>query len=142
MSRAREAIGTVLVGAALGYALSRIGFSSWDEVHRMFVFADLRMTLVFASGVALLFPAWRLLGRVQGVTWPKRGIHKGTLAGGLLFGIGWALCGACPSIAFVQLGEGQVAALATIGGIFLGNYVYSVVHERFFRWDVGSCLDE
>lgn len=142
MSRAREVFGTVLIGVALGYLLSRIGFSSWDQVHDMFTFADLRMTLVFGLGVAILVPTWIVIRRVQGVAWPKRTIHKGTLAGGVLFGVGWAICGACPSIAFVQIGEGQFAALVTILGVLIGNYGYSVLHERFFRWDTGSCLDE
>ncbi len=142
MSRPREIVGTLLVALGLGYALSWIGFSNWDEVHRMFTFTDLRMTLTFGCAVVVLFPAWRILGRVQGVSWPTRGVHKGTLAGGLLFGVGWALSGTCPSIAFVQLGEGQLAALITIVSILVGNLLYSVVHERFFRWDTGSCLDE
>ena len=141
MSSPRRVLGTLLIGFALGVALSRIGFSSWDEVHNMFTFTDLRMTLVFGLGVLLLAPLWPLIGRWQGVRWPKRGIHKGTLAGGVLFGAGWALSGACPTIALVQLGEGQLAAVLTLVGLLAGNWVYGVVHARFFRWDTGSCLD-
>ena len=37
----RNLVGHAIVGAGLGFALSHIGFSSWDEVHRMFTFADL-----------------------------------------------------------------------------------------------------
>ena len=59
--------------------------------------------------------------------------------GGVLFGIGWALCGACPSVPWVQLGEGKLASLATLAGVFAGTILYRTVHARFFRWDRGSC---
>lgn len=137
----RDLAATLAVAFALGFSLSRIGFSSWDEVHAMFTFADLRLTLIFALGVAILVPSWVVLGKLQKVEWPTRGVHKGTLVGGVLFGVGWALSGACPSIAFVQLGEGQLAALVTLGGILVGNYAYGAIHARFLRWDTGSCLD-
>ena len=138
----RHRIGTVVVGVAFGFALACIGFASWDEVHRMFVFADLRLFLTFVLAVALLALAWPLVARATGAKWKPRSIHKGTLVGGALFGAGWALSGACPSIAFVQLGQGQLGALWTIAGIFAGNYLYGVVHERYFDWSQKSCLDE
>jgi uncharacterized membrane protein YedE/YeeE len=132
---------TGLAGVALGFCLSRIGFSSWDEVHRMFVFQDLRLLFTFAGAVAILALAWPLAARAGDARWVTRTIHKGTLAGGAIFGVGWAVGGACPGIALVQVGEGQLGALWTVAGIFLGNFVYSVVHERWFRWSVGSCVD-
>ena len=133
---------TFVVGIVFGAALSRIGFTSWDEVHGMFTFADLRLTLTFAMAVAFLVGAWWGFargGREVGIT---RKIHKGTVAGGILFGVGWALSGACPSIGLVQLGEGQMGALWTLAGIFVGNAIYAWVHPRFFGWSTGSCLDE
>jgi len=133
-----------VVGVLFGFALSRIGFSSWDEVHRMFTLRDLRMTLVFASAVGVLGVAWPVIRRAGRTPprWTPRPIHKGTLAGGLLFGAGWALSGSCPSIALVQLGEGQLAALWTLAGIFAGNALYAKVHARYFRWSAGSCVDD
>src|SRR5690606_37949537 len=127
---------TSLMGALFGFALSRIGFSSWDEVHRMFTFESLRLLLAFMVGVCVLAFAWPLVRRYSTTPprWSPRPVHPGSLAGGLLFGVGWALSGACPSIALVHLGEGQAAALFTLGGIFVGNWLYSWVHERFFRW--------
>jgi uncharacterized protein len=140
-SKVGSALALGLLGTFMGFSLSRIGFASWDEVHAMFTFSSLRMTLAFLTAVVLLFPAWKLIHRVTGATWSPRRVHRGTLAGGALFGVGWALSGSCPSIALVQLGEGQLGALATLTGIFLGNLIYSVVHDRFFRWSTQSCAD-
>ena len=135
---------TLLLGVLMGFVLSRIGFSSWDEVHAMFVFSSLRMFLGFGVAVMVLFVAFRVLAKVAPARthFRDRPIHKGTLAGSLLFGAGWAISGACPSIALVQLGEGQLAAGWTLLGIFAGNWLYGAVHTRFLHWDTASCMDE
>jgi uncharacterized membrane protein YedE/YeeE len=129
-------------GVVFGFALSNIGFGSWDEVHKMFTFADLRLFLAFCLAVAIMAVGWRLIAKWTGASWNPRKIHQGTLVGGVLFGIGWALCGACPSIALVQLGQAQLGALFTLAGILLGNYVYAVVHERYLHWSTRSCADD
>jgi uncharacterized membrane protein YedE/YeeE len=140
----RDLLGSAVVGVVFGFALSRIGFSSWDEVHAMFTFANLRLTLAFGLAVAVLSVAWptiRALSTNKPV-WPPRRLHPGTIAGGLIFGTGWAISGACPSIALVQIGEGQLAAIWTLLGILGGNFLYAAVHERWFRWTSASCVDE
>jgi uncharacterized membrane protein YedE/YeeE len=134
-------VSVAAVGLLLGFSLSRIGFSSWDEVHSMFTFHDLRLFLTFCSGVVLLAGAWEVVRRVWAPRVGVRPIHPGTLPGGVVFGLGWALCGACPAVALVQMGEGQLGGLFTLAGILTGNWVYASVHERFFRWSPGVCLD-
>ncbi len=132
------------IGTLMGVTLSRIGFSSWDEVHRMFLFADLRMFLAFGLAVVLIALGAQLLRRFRPgrVRFAKRPIHRGTILGGVLFGIGWALSGACPSIALVQLGEGQLAAAVTLAGMLVGNWLYGVVRERYLHWDTATCVDD
>jgi uncharacterized membrane protein YedE/YeeE len=121
------------MGALLGASLSRMGFSSWDEVHAMFTFADLRLFLTFLTGVALLGVALAIVKRTSKPSWPPRPILRGTLAGGVIFGLGWALSGACPGVAVVQLGEGKLYALFTLAGIFAGNWAYGALLERRVR---------
>lgn len=138
-----RAASTVLIGVLFGFVLSWVGFSDFDLVVDMFALGDLQLIVVFGVAVAVLAPAWRIIGgRVPGARFAARPVHRGTLLGGSLFGLGWAVTGACPSIAFVQVGEGQLAALLTIVGIFAGNGLYAVVHRRFFNFSTGSCLDE
>jgi hypothetical protein len=140
----KQAMLTALLGLFFGFVLSRIGFSSWTEVHQMFLFADLRMFLAFCLAVLLLTGAGFVLKRFfpGRVTLSSRPFHRGTLLGGALFGVGWALSGACPSIALVQLGEGQLAALFTLVGIVVGNVLYAVVRARYLHWDTASCIDD
>jgi hypothetical protein len=138
----RQALGSVLGGLMLGAALSFIGFSSWDEVHAMFTFASLRLTLAFATAVVVIGLGWLALRPWFGAPTGRRRFHRGTLAGGVLFGVGWAVCGACPSIAFVQVGEGQLGGLVTLGGIALGNWLYAAVNDRLLHWSGASCKDD
>jgi uncharacterized protein len=138
----RDLLGVGAVGLFLGYSLSKIGFSSWDEVHAMFTFRRFNLLTAFVVGLVVLVPVWAIIRGVWSPKWMPRPIHKGTLAGGILFGVGWALSGACPSIAAVQIGEGQFGGLFTLAGMFGGNFLYSVVHERYFRWSAGACMED
>ncbi len=137
----RSKAAVVAVGLLLGFSLSRIGFSSWDEVQAMFTFRDLRLFLTFCSGVVVLGAAWAVVKMVTSPHWSPRPIHPGTLPGGVLFGLGWAVCGACPAVALVQMGEGQLGGAFTFAGILAGNWIYAAAHERFFRWTPGVCLE-
>lgn len=125
-------------GLALGYALSRIGFGSFAEVHGMFIFASLRLLFTFMGAVAAMVLGFRLLTRRAR---PQADTHRGTVIGGILFGLGWALTGACPAIALVQLGQGYVPALVTTVGITLGTWMYTPIHARFFDWNTTPCGD-
>ncbi len=124
-------------GLLMGLFLSFIGFTNYGEIHKMFIFADWRLFLTFAGAVALSMVGFFVLARGQYI--PKKNFHKGTIPGSILFGVGWALTGSCPSIALVQLGQGYLPAVFTIVGIFLGAWAYKHVHREFFRWDTGAC---
>jgi len=126
-----------LLGLGLGFTLSEAGFSDYGELHRMFVFADLRLLLAFAGAVAAAMAGFALLCRRDAV--PRRPFHRGTVPGAVLFGAGWALCGACPAIALVQIGEGRVAAVAIAAGMLAGVWACQRVRRRWV-WDSGSCV--
>lgn len=128
-------------GLALGFVLARSGFSDWSEVNAMFRFQQWRLLIAFATAVVLLVPMW-LWVRRRAERLAPRPIHPGSLVGGLLFGAGWAVSGACPSIALVQVGQGKLMALFTVAGIAIGNLLYSFAHERWFRWESRTCADD
>ena len=131
----------ILSGIVFGGALAGIGFASWDEVHAMFTFSDLRLVLTFGFAVALLVPLSRLLVKLGLPQTPPRPMHKGVVPGALLFGAGWAICGACPGITWVQLGEGQFGAVATLLGIVAGNLAFRELNARYLRVPTSSCAE-
>jgi uncharacterized membrane protein YedE/YeeE len=124
-------------GLALGFALSHIGFADYTEVHRMFTFADLRLFMTFACAVLLTALGFALFGGKSSP--PSRPLHKGTIVGAALFGLGWAVAGACPGVVLVQIGEGRIVAFVSLAGVIAGAWLYGLVHARYFRWDRGSC---
>lgn len=128
-------------GVAFGVVFSRGGFSDWRQVHGMFRLRELDPPLAFATVLCVTAPLWLWLKRYAARPL-VRPVHPGSVPGGLLFGVGWALSGSCPALALVQLGEGKGLALLTLVGIVIGNCAYARVHERFFHWQPTSCADD
>ena len=130
------AIFGLLMGAIMVYT----GFSNFDEVHKMFTFADFRLLFGFAGAVTLLVIAFLLLNRRKSRR--KTRINKGAIPGGIMFGTGWAITGACPTIALVQLGQGQIAALFTVFGILFGVWLYRYISAGNIKLDTEICGEE
>jgi uncharacterized membrane protein YedE/YeeE len=103
----------------------------------MFTFSDFRLLFLFASSVAITMIGFALLARRT--TIPKKPFTKGTIPGSILFGTGWAITGACPSIALVQLGEGKIVAVFTVLGILFGVWMYRRLAAGGMQLDTGVC---
>lgn len=132
-----KSVAVVLLGASLGFVFSAIGFGSYEETFAMFTFSSLRMFLAFAGAVALSAVLYPLLARSRPL--PPRRMHRGVVFGSLLFGAGWFLSGACPGVAFAQLGQGKLWAVVTIAGIVVGVVGWRALNQRFFRLPADSC---
>ena len=128
-----------LFGIAMGIVLSSIGFADYDEVFKMFTFTETRMFFAFASAVMLSSAVFAALHFSKRLSFDQKPFHPGTIPGSIMFGFGWALCGACPSVVFIQLGQGKFAAIATLFGIYAGVLAYRSFHAQIFQWDTGSC---
>ncbi len=123
-------------GILLGGVVSAAGFTDYGQIHRMFTFADLRLLLTFAGAVVLAGVGFAIHCRGAGM--PKRPIMRGTIPGAILFGVGWAISGACPGSVLAQIGEGKLAALVTLAAVLTGT----AIGQRFkgrVGWDSGSC---
>ena len=121
--RAR-AFAMLAAGGTLGFVISSIGFGDYEQLFLMMTFGDLRMFLAFAGAVAISVAGYRLLRSSRPL--PTRTFHRGIVTGGVAFGLGWAVCGACPGIAFAQLGQGKLWAAVTLLGITFGT----LAHQR------------
>ena len=140
--------GMVAFGLLFGFTLGQAGFSDYDEIHRMWTLgllsggpslSSLRLMLAFMTAVAVAMVGFFLFARHDQI--PPRHVHRGSVPGGVLFGVGWALSGGCPAVTLVQLGEGQYFAVWTIAGILCGAWCGRRVKARF-RISAGSCMGE
>ena len=128
-----------ILGIWLGFALSQIGFSNFEQLHSMFTFSSFRILFAFAASLVISVFFFKVI--IKNRLKVHRPLHKGSIVGGIIFGAGWAVAGACPSIPFIQLGEGKLLAVFTILGIFVGIKLHQFVQAKYLNWDTGSCID-
>jgi uncharacterized membrane protein YedE/YeeE len=64
------------------------------------------------------------------ISFQKKKFNKGNVYGGLVFGFGWALTGACPGPLFAQIGTGAVVISVTLLSAIVGTWVYGYLRPR------------
>ena len=116
-TKAAQTMVRAALGLGLGLSLGFIGFGDYGELLRMFTLEDLRLYLTFGGAVAVTALGLQLFVKHP---LPSRPMHRAVPIGAALFGIGWALSGACPGIALVQIGEGTMVGLVTLAGMLVG----------------------
>ena len=126
----------LVLGTIFGFTLSRSGAADYDFIQGMFLFTNMQLygiigvaVLVAAPGVWLIKQRGRtLLGRRIEIE--LKPLHRGNIAGGVLFGIGWSLAGMCPGPILVNIGEGKIYALAALAGALTGAGVFGSIYQR------------
>lgn len=133
----RDKILTLLVGTYFGIVLVKSQVVSWFQIHDMFLFKSAYMYLVIASAIAVgafsVFLIRRFEARTVGgeiIAIQKKPFHKGFVFGGTLFGMGWAITGACPGPIYAQIGAGTLLAAVTFIGAITGMYLYAYFEPR------------
>jgi hypothetical protein len=127
----------LVFGALFGFALSRARATDYDTIAAMFRLTDLHLMFVIGLAIGTAALGFRVLRRAGNRTpsgapieLRKKPWHRGAIWGGLLFGAGWALSGACPGTALAQVGEGKLVALFTVAGILAGTYAYGLIRSK------------
>ena len=128
----------LFVGILFGIILSKGEVISWYRIYEMFKFQAFHMYGVIGSAVALgivmvyLFKRGKIktyLGHKISVA-PKKSGFSRNIIGGTIFGLGWALAGACPGPMFILLGRGIAAIAVVILGALLGAFLYHAVKSK------------
>jgi len=127
-----------LVGILFGIVMSKAEIISWYRIYEMFKFQSFHMYGIIGSAVMLGMISMFLFrkkivksfeGQEIHVPPKKRGLYR-NLFGGILFGLGWALAGACPGPMFVLLGKGVIPILVVIFGATMGAFFYGVNEDK------------
>lgn len=126
----------VLLGTVFGFTLSRSGAADYNFIQAMFLFESPQLYGIIGTGIALTAPGLWLIKRrgrtVAGapIIIERKGLTRGTIAGGLLFGVGWSVCGMCPGPILVNIGEGKLYAVAALAGALCGAGLFGSVYDR------------
>jgi uncharacterized membrane protein YedE/YeeE len=128
----------LIIGILFGIILSKTEVVSWYRIYEMFKFQSIHMYGVIGSAVAIGIVLMQLfkkgiikdyLGNQITPKEKKKGYVK-TIVGGTIFGLGWALAGACPGPIFVLIGHGSIAILVVFLGAVLGAFIYGILSKR------------
>ncbi len=128
----------LLVGIVFGIVLVKSEAVSWYRIYEMFRFQSFHMygiigTAVVTGIILMLIVKKVQLKNIDGneiIIPPKeRGLLR-YIIGGTLFGLGWALSGACPGPMYILVGTGVFQMLIVILAALAGTYVYGVIKDK------------
>jgi uncharacterized protein len=127
------------LGVAFGITLTKAEIISWFRIQEMFRFQAFHMYGVLGSALGVAAGSLALLRRVNVKAWDGQPIHvpPKTLGsgrrywiGGTIFGVGWALTGACPGPLFVLIGAGVTVMSVAVISALAGTWVYGYLRPN------------
>lgn len=125
------------VGIVFGIVLVKAEVISWFRIQEMFRLKSFHMYGVIGTAVLVGALSVRIIKRYdikarggENISFQDKKFTKGQVIGGLLFGFGWAMTGACPGPIFAQIGTGNLAFLFMLISAVAGTWVYGYFRER------------
>ena len=125
------------VGVVFGIVFVKAEIISWYRIQEMFRLQSFHMYGVIGTAVVVgIISVWLIkrsgIKTIHGepISFTKKKFSKGQVYGGLLFGLGWALTGACPGPLFAQIGTGALAVTVVVLSAIAGTWVYGYFRER------------
>jgi uncharacterized protein len=129
----------VLLGMVFGGVLVQAEVVSWFRIQEMFRFHAFHMYGIIGTAIATAAIGLAVIRRLDlrdsdgsAVALPPKPMGNGIryLAGGTLFGVGWAMTGACPGPLVALVGAGMPAMLVVLASALAGTWVYGLVRPR------------
>ncbi len=127
----------LIVGIVFGIILVKSEVISWFRIQEMFRLQSFHMYGVIGSAVFTGIISVQLIKRFniktvggEKIELPQKKFNKGQIYGGLLFGFGWALTGACPGPMYAQIGTGALVVIAALLSAIAGTWVYGLIREK------------
>ncbi|QEE49758.1 YeeE/YedE family protein [Flavobacterium alkalisoli] len=128
----------LIVGTFFGIVMFKSEAASWFRIYEMFQFRSFHMYGIIGSALVLGVLLVQLIKRkrlkdMSGnpiLIIPKDKSFSRYMFGGILFGLGWALAGACPGPMFVLAGAGFYPILIVIAGAVGGTWVYGLIKDK------------
>ena len=129
----------VMLGLLFGIVLTKSEVISWFRIQEMFRFQSFHMYGIIGSAVVVAAIGLQIIKRTgvhamtgERIAVPPKLLGHGTRywLGGLCFGLGWALVGACPGPLFALLGTGVTVIVVPLASAIAGTWMYGVLRPR------------
>ncbi|HRH69783.1 MAG TPA: YeeE/YedE thiosulfate transporter family protein [Flavobacteriales bacterium] len=124
-------------GILFGIVFVKAEIISWFRIQEMFRFESFHMYGVIGTAVMVGLVSVLIIRRTKARTMhgeeihiPNKEFNKGQIYGGLMFGLGWAITGACPGPLFAQVGAGFGVIIVTFVSAVAGTWVYGLIREK------------
>lgn len=125
------------VGIVFGIVFIKAEIISWFRIQEMFRFQSFHMygvigTAVVVGAISVFLIKKLKIKTIHGekITFAPKEFNKGNIIGGLLFGFGWAITGACPGPLFAQLGSGVLSIGIVILSAIAGTWTYGLLRDK------------
>ncbi|SCY23526.1 hypothetical protein SAMN05192588_1805 [Nonlabens sp. Hel1_33_55] len=126
------------IGIFFGIVMFKSEAASWFRIYEMFKFGSFHMYGIIGSALVIGAVGIQIIKRkniktIDGTDMSLKPKNMGIaryLIGGIIFGLGWALAGACPGPMYVLLGAGFPAILLVIFGALLGTFLYGLLKSK------------
>jgi uncharacterized protein len=116
----------VIIGIVFGIVFVKAEIISWFRIQEMFRLQSFHMYGVIGS--AIVTGIISIHGETINI--PTKVFKKGQVIGGFIFGLGWAITGACPGPLFAQIGSGYTVILVTLVAALAGTWVYGKFEKQ------------
>jgi len=127
----------LIVGVLFGIVFVKAEIVSWFRIQEMFRLDSFHMYGVIGSAVVVGLISVQIIKRLklktlqdEPISVPDKTFNKGQIYGGILFGIGWAITGACPGPLFAQIGSGFLAIIVTLLSAIAGTWTYGLLRPK------------
>tara|TARA_R110002020_G_scaffold90764_5_gene220977 strand:- start:361 stop:774 length:414 start_codon:yes stop_codon:yes gene_type:complete len=128
----------LLIGTFFGIIMYKSEAASWFRIYEMFEFGSFHMYGIIGSALLLGVIGIQIIKRfnIKAINGnemnlkPKNKSVARYAIGGTLFGLGWALAGACPGPMYVLAGAGYLSILIVIAGALLGTFIYGIIKHK------------
>lgn len=127
----------LFTGLLFGIVLVKSQVVSWFRIQEMFRLQAFHMYGVIGSAIVIGIISIQIIKRfkvktVYGelIVIPDKKFHWGNVYGGLIFGLGWAITGACPGPLFAQMGSGFLVIIVTLFSAIAGTWFYGLIRDR------------
>ncbi len=127
----------LIVGIAFGIVFVKAEIISWFRIQEMFHLDSFFMYGVIGTAVIVGIISIQLIKKFKSktfsgetITFEDKKFSKGNIFGALIFGIGWAITGACPGPLFAQMGSGFLVVIVTFLSAIVGTWVYGFFKEK------------
>lgn len=127
----------LVVGLLFGIVFVKAEIISWFRIQEMFRLQSFHMFGVIGSAVITgIISVWLIkkfnVKTIYGekIEFHSKPFSKGQVYGGLIFGLGWAITGACPGPLYAMIGNGSTVIIATLLAAIAGTWVYGLLREK------------